>query len=68
MVCLVCVLVSVEGLQNLAQYFYLTTPLSGSNGCIPFELRGATCVSIMDVQNDNRDSVLSDNSESVGSN
>ena len=62
-----CVLISVEGLQNLAQYFHFTTPLSGSNGCIPLELRGATCVSIMDVQNDNRDSVLLDNSESVGS-
>ena len=59
-----CVLISVEGLQNLAQYFHLTSQSSGSNDNIPFELKGVTCVSIMD---DNRESDLSDNSESVGS-
>ena len=59
-----CVLISVEGLQNLAQYFHLTSQSSGSNDNIPFELNGVTCVSIMD---DNRESDLSDNSESVGS-
>ena len=41
------VLVSVEGLQNLAQYFHLTTQFNASNDYIPFELKGATCVSIM---------------------
>ena len=59
-----CVLISVEGLQNLAQYFHLTSQSSGLNDNIPFELKGVTCVSIM---NDNRESDLSDNSESVGS-
>ena len=36
-----CVLISVEGLENLGEYFRLT---SSSNVVIPFELRGVTCI------------------------
>ena len=64
-----CVLTSVEGIQNLAQYFHLTSQCSASNDYIPFELKGVTCVSIMDVTNDNvnGESVVSGNLESVAS-
>ena len=36
-----CVLISVEGIENLGEYFRLT---SRSNVVIPFELRGVTCI------------------------
>ena len=36
-----CVLISVEGIENLGEYFRLT---SRSNVVIPFELKGVTCV------------------------
>ena len=36
-----CVLVSVEGVENLGEYFRLT---SMSNVVIPFELKGVTCI------------------------
>ena len=64
-----CVLTSVEGIQNFAQYFQLTSQCSASNDYIPFELKGVTCVSIMDVTNDNvnGESVVAGNLESVAS-
>ena len=62
-----CVLVSVEGIQNLVQYFHLTSQCSASNGHIPFELKGVTCVRVMGVCNVIGQSVLSDNTESAGS-
>ena len=61
-----CVLISVEGVQNLVQYFHLTSQCSASNGHIPFELKGVTCVRVMDVCNVIGQSVLSDNTEMVG--
>ena len=36
-----CVLISVEGIENLGEYFRLT---SRSNVVIPFELMGVTCI------------------------
>ena len=36
-----CVLISVEGIENLGEYFRLT---SRSNVVIPFELKGITCI------------------------
>ena len=36
-----CVLISVEGMENLGKYFRLT---SRSNVVIPFELKGVTCI------------------------
>ena len=36
-----CVLISVEGLENLEEYFRFT---SRSNCVIPFELKGVTCI------------------------
>ena len=36
-----CVLLSVEGIENLREYFRLT---SMSNVVIPFELKGVTCI------------------------
>ena len=36
-----CVLISVEGIENLGEYFQLT---SRSNVVIPFELMGVTCI------------------------
>ena len=36
-----CVLTSVEGLQNLVQYFQLTSHV---RGVLPFELKGVTCM------------------------
>ena len=36
-----CVLISVEGIENLGEYFRLT---SRSNAVIPFELKGVTCI------------------------
>ena len=64
-----CVLISVEGFQNLAQYFHLTSQSSASNVYIPFELMGVSCVMPMDICNDNvnGESILSDNLESVAS-
>ena len=62
-----CVLISVEGIQNLVQYFHLTSQCSASSDYVPFELKGATCVRVMDLPNVNRQSVLSDNSENAGS-
>ena len=62
-----CVLISVEGIQNLVQYFHLTSQCSASNGHIPFELKGVTCVRVMDVCSVIGQSVLSDNTEMVGS-
>ena len=62
-----CVLISVEGIQNLVQYFHLTSQCSASNDYIPFELKGVTCVRVMDVPNVNGQSVLSDNTEITGS-
>ena len=62
-----CVLISVEGIQNLVQYFLLTSQCSASNGHIPFKLKGVTCVRVMDVCNVIGQSVLSDNTEMVGS-
>ena len=63
-----CVLISVEGIQNLAQYFHLTSQ-SSANVYIPFELKGVSCVMPMDICNDdvNGESILSDNLESVAS-
>ena len=40
-----CVLISVQGLQNLAQYFHLTSQPRGSNDNNPFELKGLNLVS-----------------------
>ena len=62
-----CVLISVEGIQNLVQYFHLMSQCSASNGHIPFELKGVTCVRVMDVCNVIGQSVLSDKTEMVGS-
>ena len=62
-----CVLISVEGIQNLAQYFHLTSQCSASNDYIPFELKVVTCVRVMDVPNVNGQSVLSGNTKSAGS-
>ena len=36
-----CVLISIEGVENLGEYFRLT---SSSNVVIPFELKGVTCI------------------------
>ena len=36
-----CVLISIEGVENLGEYFRLT---SRSNVVIPFELKGVTCI------------------------
>ena len=36
-----CVLISIEGIENLGEYFRLT---SRSNVVIPFELKGVTCI------------------------
>ena len=62
-----CVLTSVEGIQTLAQYFHLTSQCNAYNDHIPFELKGVTCVRVIDVTNDNvnGESVLSGNVESV---
>ena len=48
-----CVLISVEGIQNLVQHFHLMSQSSESNDHIPFELNGVTCVRVMDVRNVN---------------
>ena len=64
-----CVLISVEGIQNLAQYFDLTSQCCASNDYIPFELKGVSCFRVMNVPNDNviGQSALSGNLESVAS-
>ena len=62
-----CVLTSVEGIPNLVQYFHLTSQCNASSDYILFELKGVTCVRVMDLPNVNRQSVLSDNSENAGS-
>ena len=63
-----CVLISVEGIQNLVQYFHLTSQCNASSDYILFELKGVTCVRvIMDLPNVNRQPILSDNSENAGS-
>ena len=62
-----CVLTSVEGIQNLVQYFHLTSQCNASSDYILFELKGVTCVRVMDLPNVNRQPVLSDNSENAGS-
>ena len=62
-----CVLISVEGIQNLVQYFHLTSQCNASSDYILFELKGVTCVRVMDLPNVNRQPVLSDNSENAGS-
>ena len=36
-----CILISVEGIENLEEYFQLT---SRSNAMIPFELKGVKCI------------------------
>ena len=36
-----CILISVEGLQNLVNYFRLTSPVQN---IVPFELKGVTCI------------------------
>ena len=41
-----CVRISVEELQNLAQYFHLTSQPRGSNDNIPFQLKGLNLVSV----------------------
>ena len=58
-----CVLTSVEGIQNFVQIFRLTSQCSQSNDPIPFELKGVTCVRVMDVPNVNVQSFLWDNSK-----
>ena len=64
-----CVLVSVEGIQNLGQYFDLTSQCSASNDYIPFELKGVCCFRVMEYPNDNvlGQSALSGSLESVAS-
>ena len=64
-----CVLISVKGIQNLAQYFDLTSQCSASNDYIPFELKGVCCFRVMDVPNDNviGQSALSGSLENVAS-
>ena len=36
-----CVLISIEGNENLAQYLHVTSPSGSPNDVIPFELKGA---------------------------
>ena len=60
-----CVLISVEGTQNLVQYFHLTSQCSEFNDHIPFELKCVTCVRVMDVPNVNVQPFLCDNSISA---
>ncbi len=38
-----CILTSVEGVQNLVQYFELTSCSQCQNVCVPFELKGVKC-------------------------
>ena len=42
-----CVLISVEGIENLGEYFRLT---SRSNVVIPFELKGVKCIGNVDME------------------
>ena len=42
-----CVLISVEGIENLGEYFQLTPK---SNVVMPFELKGVKCISNNDMQ------------------
>ena len=42
-----CVLISVEGIENLGEYFRLT---SRSNAVIPFELKGVKCIGNVDIE------------------
>jgi hypothetical protein len=47
------VLTSVEGIQNLVQYFHLTSCLCGQNVSTPFELKGVKCNKRTDLSNKN---------------
>ncbi len=46
-----CILTSVEGIQNLAQYFRLTSCSQSQHVCIPFELKGVKCNRRLDFSN-----------------
>ena len=46
-----CILTSVEGIQNLAQYFRLTSCSQNQHVCIPFELKGVKCNRRLDLSN-----------------
>ena len=59
-----CILISLEGIQNLVQYFHITSHFEASNNEMPFELEGVNCV--VDSGNDIVGSVFLDNAETVG--
>ena len=50
-----CVLISVEGIANLGEYFQLT---SRSNVVIPFELKGVMCIDHDDMETELRARVI----------
>ena len=55
------VLTSLEGVQNLVQYFQLTS--CNQNVCIPFELKGVKCNKRFDLSNQRL--IVQDKSKSV---
>lgn len=40
-----CVLISMKGIENLAEYLRLTSKSSVTNSVLPFELKGVKCIS-----------------------
>ena len=46
-----CILTSVEGVQNLVQYFELTSCFQCQNVYVPFELKGVKCNRRLDMSN-----------------
>ncbi|XP_028404015.1 uncharacterized protein LOC114526630 [Dendronephthya gigantea] len=45
-----CVLISVEGIENLAEYFRLTSRCNEANIVLPFELKGLRCIDNNDLE------------------
>ncbi|XP_028418619.1 uncharacterized protein LOC114544075 [Dendronephthya gigantea] len=45
-----CVLISVEGIENLGEYFRLTSRCIEANIVLPFELKGVKCINNNDLE------------------